>query len=846
MTEFIVRDFLARHGCTLLDQGYTVVPIQQGKKAPGYDGWQKTKPSKDQVQEWLRDGFKNAGVGILTKHTCAIDIDCLDDETALKFEEWCKREIGKAPVRIGRAPKRLLLYRTDEPFSKRRSAEYFDQFGQKQLLEVLGNGQQFVAFHVHPDTGKHYEWVDDVSPLNVRAADLTTIKPEQIDRLLQAFEEHAKAEEWEIRRSARSGLKRDGQVDADNPWIEDTHSIEITTEELRSRLLLVKGCEDYDTWFMVGMALYHQFDGDDEGFELWNEWSEAADNYDPDSLERKWPTFEIEGKKRAPLTARYILRLSRESVFATALELSVALRDAFINAKTIEDWETARKKAREAEIDGLSRSTLAVIAKDRRDAITGVKTSLAEIKKAIAYSPSKSESTPKWAEDWVYDVEEDRFFDTARKISASKQGFDAMYDRFALTRKDIIDGNSNPSHTASDLALNLHKIPVVTGRRYMPGRDPIFSEPNGTFANSYPEHEIPKIPDSEELKMPRHIKNVERVKAHLAHLLPNPKEQRMLLDWMSWVVQNPGNFVRYAVLLQGVQGDGKTFLAEMMRAVMGVSNVRMANANTIIKSDFSDWAIGQCVCCVEEIRLHGTRGIDKWEAINKVKPFITNVIIEVHPKGKAPRNYTNTTSYMLFSNYKDAIPLEEGERRYLVLFSQWQDRDQLKKFREEHPTYFMRLYGALYESAGALRAWLLGHTQHEDFKPMDVAPDTPSRKIMVRKSKPEFVQIIDEIIAEDETLEASRMLLDVTGLSDSVVARGAEWPSPKSLSSMLERDGYESLGKIRIGEDVHTFYTKSPDAFMSNGSNGHYVDPAKVKNYMKARWSVLNVLDNDL
>ena len=151
---FITRAFLAKHGEALIDQGYTIIPIQQGKKAPGFDGWQKSKATKGQLKDWLEGGFKNAGVGILTRTTCAIDIDCMDEEAALHFEAWCTENFGKAPVRIGKAPKRLLLYRTAEPFKKRKSTEYSDDWGEKQQIEILGDGQQFVAFPHPPRYGQ--------------------------------------------------------------------------------------------------------------------------------------------------------------------------------------------------------------------------------------------------------------------------------------------------------------------------------------------------------------------------------------------------------------------------------------------------------------------------------------------------------------------------------------------------------------------------------------------------------------------------------------------------------------------------------------------------------------------
>lgn len=817
---------LAKHGLELLEQGYSIVPIQPGKKAPGFDGWQKAKANKAQLQEWLEDGHHKAGVGIITRETCAVDIDCMDREAAEKFEAMCLDILGPAPIRIGKAPKRLLLYRTETPFRKMRSTVFFDEWQDKQMIEVLGDGQQFVAFHVHPETGKDYVWIDDKSPLNIRAADLTEIKEEDLDRLLVAFDEYGVKEGWEVRKGKTAKAVA---VDTENPWVEDSAPITISVEELRSRLMLIPDVEDHDTWFQVGMALYHQFDGDGIGFDLWNEWSETAFNYDRDACQRRWPTFGIEGKKRAPLTARYILRQAHEAVQKTNVELSVKLRDAFLKAATLQEWEKARQMAREAEIDSLNRSTLAVVAKDRRDSITGMKTSLVEIKRAIAFTPKKSEKLPGWCENWVYDTSDDKFFHLERKISTTQQGFNASYDRQALTKKDILDGKNSPSHTASTLALNVHQIPVVDGRRYMPGRDQIFTEPDGRFANTYAEHELPAAPEK---SLPRDIRNIERVKAHIRHLLPDETKGRMLLDWLSWIVQNPGRHVNYSLMLQGVEGDGKSFFAELMRAVMGVSNVTMLNAH-ILHSDFTNWAEGQCLACLEEVRLINDK--NKYEAINRIKPFISNNVIEIHPKGKAPYNCINTTSYLLFTNFQDALPIDDNSRRYLVLFSQWQQREKILAFKEAHPDYYTKLYGTLVESAGALRQWLLNHEQDEDFNPMGDAPDTAERRAMVNKAKPEFIQVLDNLIRDDETVEASVDLLDVTALADVFIGMGLDWPSPKTLVAMLSRDGYEELGRVKFGEDYHRFWSKEPDLFKSLGGEVWMLDSEKVRKYMRKR-----------
>lgn len=829
--------YLAKHGATLLDNGYTIVPIRPGKKAPGFDGWQNAKATKDQLREWVQHGHRMSGVGILTKNTPAIDIDVRDDDVAAKLSDYVRKKMGGTLFRVGRAPKCLFLFRTDEPFRKMRTSKRVDEWGDEQQIEVLGNGQQFVAYHKHPDTGKPYTWPEDgLNPLEVRASELPTVTIEQIEGLMAYFEELADAEDWKLVKKGHgvnAGVASGDEITA--IMSEDTRSVDLSDEEIRSRLLLIPDPDaDYDQWLQIGMALYHQWDGEQPGLQFWHEWSETGDKYDADALDRKWEDFGIQGKKRAPVTARLILQLSKEAVANTTAELSLKLRDAFQNATDLAEWEKAKEQAKLAEIDGLARSSLAQVAKERRDAITGTKTSLVEVKKAIAYTP-KNEKTPGWARNWVYDISDDRFYNTSKKIACTQQGFNAMYNREALTKKDALEGRSNASNNASDLVLNVYKVHPVAGRRYEPGRDAIFTDPDGRFANTYPEHEIPEKPEK---ILPRDKKNVQRVKGHIAHLLRDPREQRMFLDWLAWVVQNPGKHANYAVLLQGVEGDGKTFFAEMLRAVMGVSNVTMLNAH-IFESDFTDWSVGQCVACVEEVRL--IKAANKYEVINRIKPIITNRIIEVHPKGKAPHNAKNTTSYLLFSNFKDALPLDDDGRRFLVLFSQWQRRSAIDKFVEENPTYYEELYNAIDVSPGAIRQWLLDHGVSEDFKPFGNAPKTAARTFMVRQAKPEFIRELEDMIESNKELMVSDKLVNVTALSELLMARGCDVPANKSMQSMMQRYGYEDLGKHFVMGGRSTFYTKSPEIFSAINDDGTVsTDRMKLVGFLNNRKTSLD------
>ena len=159
--------FMARFGAQLVDNGYAMIPIMPGSKVPGrysqgrwtpYPGWPRhaDRPTTlHEVEIWA--SWPDCGIGIATGKVVALDIDVPDATAAHALTELATEHLGATPcLRIGQAPKRLLLYRTDTPFAGRK----------RTPLEVLAHGQQFVAYAIHPGTGQPYAWPDE-NPLDV-------------------------------------------------------------------------------------------------------------------------------------------------------------------------------------------------------------------------------------------------------------------------------------------------------------------------------------------------------------------------------------------------------------------------------------------------------------------------------------------------------------------------------------------------------------------------------------------------------------------------------------------------------------------------------------------------------
>ena len=217
---------LAKHGAALLRNGYKIVPIMRGEKFPPFNGWETQDGDRAaMLKSWLsgkhpakrgpkgkeRDftytGGPQDGVGILSADTPGVDLDIKDAAVAAEMQEFVELLIGSCPVRVGDAPKRLLLTRTDEPFRKVQSAFWVDDKEVKHKVEILGDGQQFVAIHIHPDTKKPYRWLDGKNPTTVAADDLPTLSEEDARAIVAEFERIAKKRGW-VKKAGVTSLTR--------------------------------------------------------------------------------------------------------------------------------------------------------------------------------------------------------------------------------------------------------------------------------------------------------------------------------------------------------------------------------------------------------------------------------------------------------------------------------------------------------------------------------------------------------------------------------------------------------------------------------------------------------------
>jgi hypothetical protein len=190
-----------------LTLGYEPIPILSGRKRPILDGWQDIKLDINTVTAWAGARPGELSTGIRTRNTPGFDIDIRDQDVADQVQQALLNMIpqhGTILERVGLPPKRLIPFRCATPF-KKISATFKAPNDVVHKVEVLGDGQQFVAEGIHEITQQPYRWADNVSLLNIAHEHLPLVDEVLARRFVSEASEIMRRAGWtEVRNKTNS------------------------------------------------------------------------------------------------------------------------------------------------------------------------------------------------------------------------------------------------------------------------------------------------------------------------------------------------------------------------------------------------------------------------------------------------------------------------------------------------------------------------------------------------------------------------------------------------------------------------------------------------------------------
>lgn len=327
--------------------------------------------------------------------------------------------------------------------------------------------------------------------------------------------------------------------------------------------------------------------------------------------------------------------------------------------------------------------------------------------------PEPTATTP--LADWFYVDLHKLFCNLRTGESLSQRGFEM---HFSQLQKGSAVKKWSEKYGASQ---------VVNGYTYDPTtattENLIVRDGARTLINTYrPE----SVPQAAETLTPEGTAYISRMMRHLRYLAAFEDDDvaDILPAWLAHQAQHPGQLLRWAPLIWGPPGVGKSFLRVLLQSIIGRDNVGVVTPDDIRSRFRAAWVEGSAVVVCEELKISGR---NRYEIEAELKPLITDDRLRVERKGIDSYQISNKTNYIATSNYGDALPLAAGDRRWFVIGTPGVDRLPLDG-DETAAEYFTALFDGLDRYAAEVRRYLL---DYKIPKMPKTAPATDAKACMI-------------------------------------------------------------------------------------------------------------------
>lgn len=280
---------------------------------------------------------------------------------------------------------------------------------------------------------------------------------------------------------------------------------------------------------------------------------------------------------------------------------------------------------------------------------------------------------------------------------------------------------------------------------------------------------------------------------HLARLLPIQTDRDILLAFMAQCVQRPGVKVKWSVVVQSGEGIGKTLFQYIMQTALGMSYVHTPAAKELTDGGgkFNGWMRNKLMIIINEVKSD-----EKRELVEVMKPWITDKRIEMQNKGQDQDMADNPTNWLMFTNHKDAIPVTANGRRYAIMYSALQTKEDKIKLGM-NGRYMSSLYkwaesGGVSHVVDYLMHYPIPIEYDAEIECVD-APNTSSMAEAVEISRGWMEQALLDAINGNR--QGFRNGWISSGMAMKMFTEQHTRPSPRALSVAIQSLGYNKIGQ---------------------------------------------------
>jgi len=285
---------------------------------------------------------------------------------------------------------------------------------------------------------------------------------------------------------------------------------------------------------------------------------------------------------------------------------------------------------------------------------------------------------------------------------------------------------------------------------------------------------------------------------HLTKVLPDTRDQTILLSYMAACVQHKGVKFQWAPLLQGVEGNGKTLFTRCVAEAIGARYTHFPPAHEI-NEKFNSWLFNMLFIGVEDIYVPE----HKMDIFEILKGMITGDRLAKRAMQTDQVMHDVCCNFLFNSNHKAAIRKTRNDRRIAPFYTAQQSAEDLRRDGMVDD-YFPELYAWLRGGGYAIVTELLYTYQiPPEFNPAgscNRAPNTSATELAIENGLGRVEQeVLEAIDREDMGFRGGwissiffERLLDRIGSSRFV--------PPNKRRELLQNIGYDWVAGLPNGK----------------------------------------------
>lgn len=419
-------------------------------------------------------------------------------------------------------------------------------------------------------------------------------------------------------------------------------------------------------------------------------------------------------------------------------------------------------------------------------------------------------------------------------LKDGKIGSDYKLDEFKTTY-----GNRKRGKTVLTKSwLECEERKTVRDIMYLPNAPLVYTINGDTMINNY------KGPGLKEVET-AHPAQIQIFLDHINYMFPNQEEAHVFLSWMAFTIRSPEKRIPWSPFIISVPGVGKGWLAELIKHLVGKHNFSTIGPKNI-KDGFNEFMFEKTVCVIDELK---TNGKEQYDIVESLKSMITEPDISINIKFGVKGTYPTYVNILCFSNHTNALPVEEGDRRFWVYRVMAMAKSS---------SYYVELFKWLNTDGPAhLYTWLKNYDVGTLC--LTAAPQmTAAKREMINSFKTEIEVILSDAI-EDRTgpfvaavIPREIMEIFVANALGADKLTSAEKHQIKMfrMNKCMEREGPEKRVRVLYGNDKGKKYP----VIVRDFSQWVGAEPKALSDEMERAWRTslgqspganLEVVNND-